>query len=209
MPKTIPTNSHADNLRRQGYRVVAGVDEVGRGSLAGPVVAAAVVLPPRLKLPGVRDSKLLSRRQREAVAVTIKRFALAVGIGWSSPAEIDQNGLTWAVCQSGQRALADLGLNYDAVILDGKHNYLKDYCYSEAIIAADSLCLNVAAASIVAKVARDNYMRRQHQLFPEFNFHANVGYGTPSHLRAIKNGLSPLHRRLFAPIRLREAAHVN
>ncbi|MBW3538614.1 ribonuclease HII [Candidatus Parcubacteria bacterium] len=197
-----PTHKHTRDLISRGYATVAGVDEVGRGSLAGPVVAAAVVLPPGVKLPGVRDSKLLPRRRRETLAVTIKRAAAAVGIGWASSAEIDRYGLTWAVRQSGRRALADLGLKYDAVILDGKHNYLKDHCHAQAIVAADRLCLSVAAASIVAKVARDNYMRRQHRLFPQFGFSENVGYGTPAHLGAIKAGLSPLHRRLFAPVAL-------
>src|SRR4051812_39169277 len=103
-----PTHRHARLLMAEGYQLIAGIDEVGRGCWAGPVVAAAVILPPRAALPGVHDSKLLSALQREAAARLIKARALAIGIGWVAPPEIDANGLTWAVRQSGLRALADM-----------------------------------------------------------------------------------------------------
>ncbi len=200
MKQVVPTHKHTKALIEQGYEIVVGIDEVGRGSIAGPVVAAAVILSPTTRLSGVRDSKVLPRSQREELAVIIKRQATAVGIGWVQSEEIDRHGLTWAVRQSGLRALTNMGSRYHAVILDGKHNYLKDHCFSQVIVGADALCLNVAAASIVAKVARDNYMRLQHKIYPEYGFNFHVGYGTPAHLRAIQNGLSPLHRRLFGPV---------
>jgi ribonuclease HII len=186
--------------------VVAGVDEVGRGSWAGPVTAAAVVLPRGIRLPGVQDSKKLSLPDRQRLARLIKRRAVAVGLGWSSHLEVDRFGLTWAVRQSGLRALAGLRLQYQAVLLDGNHNYLKDHCRAEAVIRADDRCLSVAAASIVAKTARDSFMRYQHRLFPQFGFDTNVGYGTRAHRLAVAQGLSPLHRRLFKPVMLAQTA---
>lgn len=200
MKQVVPSHKHTNALIKQGYEVVVGIDEVGRGCLAGPVVAAAVILHPKTKLPGVRDSKVLTRTQREEISVLIKQKALSVGIGWVHSWEVDQKGLTWAVRQSGIRALMHMNTEYHAVILDGKHNYLKEHCFAQVIVGADAKCLNVASASIVAKVARDNYMRRMHLIYPEFGFDFHVGYGTRAHLEAIQQGLSPLHRRLFAPV---------
>jgi ribonuclease HII len=200
-----PTRKHARALWSLGYPLVAGIDEVGRGCWAGPVVAAAVVLPSRVKLPGVHDSKLLSPAARAACARTIKRRATAIGIGWVSVPEIDSRGLTWAVEQSGLRALYDMRYPYHAVLLDGNHNYLRDLLRSQAIIKGDQLSLEIAAASVVAKVARDTYMTLQHKLYPEYHFHENKGYGTPHHARAVQLSLSPLHRRLFKPVQLAAA----
>lgn len=199
--QVVPSHKHTNALIKQGYEIVVGIDEVGRGCLAGPVVAAAVILHPKAKLPGVRDSKLLTRNQREEVSVLIKQKALSVGVGWVHSWEVDQKGLTWAVRQSGLRALEHMKAEYHAVLLDGKHNYLKDHCFAQVIIGADAKCLNVAAASIIAKVARDNYMRRMHLVYPNYGFDTHVGYGTPSHIEALQIGLTPLHRRLFAPVR--------
>jgi len=181
---------------------VAGVDEVGRGCWAGPVTAAAVILTPSVRLPGVHDSKLLTSSQRERVVTHIRRRAVAVGVGWASSAEIDQYGLSWAVATSGQRALANLGQGYDAVILDGNHNYLQAVCTARAIIRADQLSLSVAAASIIAKVARDRYMRRLDRCYPGYGFARHKGYGTAGHVSALDQGLSPQHRRLFKPIQV-------
>ena len=197
-----PTHRHARSWIARGYRLVAGIDEVGRGCWAGPVTAAAVVLPDGLRLPGVHDSKLLSPVKRADCARLIKRRAVAVGLGWASVAEIDAHGLTWAVRQSGLRALYDLRYPYHAVLLDGNHNYLRDQFSSQAIIKGDQLSLQIAAASIIAKVARDRYMELQHRLYPEYDFAANKGYGTPRHAAAVRHALSPLHRRLFKPVQL-------
>ena len=200
-----PTHRHARALMAAGYPLVAGIDEVGRGCWAGPVVAAAVVLPDGCRLPGVHDSKLLSPEQRAAGARLIKRRATAIGIGWVSVAEIDAHGLTWAVQQSGLRALYDMRFPYHAVLLDGNHNYLRDLFVSQTIIKGDQLSLQIAAASVVAKVARDNYMTLQHKLYPEYDFASNKGYGTPHHAAAVRQALSPIHRRLFKPVQLAAA----
>jgi len=200
-----PTHTHVRALIKSGYPVVAGVDEVGRGCWAGPVVAGAVILPLRLKFSGLTDSKLLTHARRVELARLIKRHALAVGIGWVHSEDIDEHGLTWAVRQSGLRALADMACKYDAVLLDGNHNYLKEHCYAETIIKGDQKSFSIAAASIVAKVARDQYMALQHQLYPDYDFAGNKGYGTPRHAAAVRVSLSPLHRRLFKPVQLASA----
>lgn len=200
-----PTHRHARALMAQGYPLVAGIDEVGRGCWAGPVVAAAVLLPDGCRLPGVHDSKLLTPERRAVAARLIKSRALAVGLGWVSVAEIDANGLTWAVQQSGLRALYDLRYPYHAILLDGNQNYLRGLFVSQAVIKGDQLSLQIAAASVIAKVARDNYMTYQHKLYPEYDFASNKGYGTPRHAAAVRQALSPLHRRLFKPVQLAAA----
>lgn len=207
MKTKAPNHKHALGMIDRGYSVIVGVDEVGRGCLAGPVTAAAVILAPETRVRGARDSKLLSPLQRHHLALTIKRRALAIGLGWASSAEIDEFGLTKAVQLSGLRALKSLGTGYDAVILDGNHNYLRDHCYAEAIIKADQTSLSVACASIVAKVARDRYMSLMHRLYPKYGFNRHKGYGTPEHQQALKYGLTPLHRRLFAPVAKLESAY--
>lgn len=204
--KTTPTNKHVNALIKLGYKNIPGVDEVGRGCLAGPVVAAAVILPARLKLSGVTDSKLISPSKRRKLAITIKQSALAIGLGWVNAEQIDKYGLTWAVSQAAKRALADMAMSYDAVLLDGSHNYLGNDCFVQTVIRGDSHSLNIASASIIAKVARDNYMHAQHKIYPQYGFNNHVGYGTRQHLAALKYGLSPLHRRLFAPVSIIAAA---
>jgi ribonuclease HII len=191
-----------DTLLQQAFRgqIVAGVDEVGRGCLAGPVVVGAVILPVNTRIAGVRDSKMLSAIQRTRLAKVIKRTALAIGLGWASHAEIDAYGLTRALCLGAERALAGLEHSFDAVVLDGKHNYLQNLYRSKSVIRADNLCLSVACASVVAKVARDNFMMHQHRLYPAFGFNRNVGYATPKHLQTLAAATSPIHRRRFAPV---------
>lgn len=181
--------------------IVAGIDEVGRGAWAGPVVAAAVILPPRLKLDGLNDSKLVRPGRRRELDRLIRRAAIAIGIGWASCQEVDENGLTWAVRQSGLRALAGLGASPAIIILDGKHNYLQATHPSQAFVRADSQIVPVAAASIVAKVARDRYMSRLAGCWPGYGFELHKGYGTALHQTALtKLGPSPLHRRSWVPL---------
>ncbi len=196
-----PNRRHEAELWAEGHQLVAGLDEVGRGAWAGPLVAAAVILPQSVRLPGVRDSKLLSRDRRDKLVPRIKRQATAIGVGWASPVEIDQFGLSWALQQAGWRALSALG-QVDVVLLDGQFDYLAPEYRVKTVIKADRCCLSVAAASIVAKVARDNYMTALHRLHPAFGFDTNVGYGTRHHQRALLDGLTPQHRRSFAPIGL-------
>lgn len=195
----IPTRRIESNAP---YGVITGVDEVGRGCLAGPVVAAAVILDEQIDIPLLRDSKKLSKRQRSIVEIQIKQQARYIGIGWVSAVEVDEQGLSWAVKQSGLRALQDLWIKPEFVILDGKHNYLKDSEYkSAAYVGADATESCVAAASIIAKCARDNYMELLANAYPAYGFESHVGYGTIKHKLALKElGPSPYHRQSFAGV---------
>ncbi len=182
---------------------VIGIDEVGRGAWAGPVVAGAVVLPPELVIPGVADSKVLSHASRVRLDRAIRRQALAVGIGWVSAAEVDRQGLSWAVRESGLRALADgvIGAEPYMVVLDGRHNYLDGLHRSVAIVKADALVVPVSAASIVAKVARDRYMQALARRHVGYGFEKHKGYGTALHRAALRElGPSAEHRLSFKPL---------
>ncbi len=189
------------SLRAQ-YPSIAGIDEVGRGCLAGPVVAAAVILGENIDIPLLRDSKKLSKKQRDMTVIEIKQQSKAIGIGWVSATAVDKFGLSWAVKESGIRALQDLEQQVDFVILDGNQNYLKDTEYqSEAYIGADATEGCVAAASIIAKCARDNYMELASKAYPGYGFESHVGYGTAKHKSAIVElGITPLHRQSFAGV---------
>lgn len=183
-----------------------GVDEVGRGCLAGPVVAGAVVLQKRIN--GLKDSKKLSKVQREKLAVRINASA-HVGIGWVWPNEINELGLTESVRLAMKRAVTQIKIEYDELIVDGNYNFFTDEPRSKAIIKADDTVRAVSAASIVAKVARDNYMASEaHTKFPDYQFDRHVGYGTALHLAALKKfGACELHRLNYKPVRvLMEAA---
>lgn len=189
-------------------QTVIGIDEVGRGAWAGPVVASAVVLPAKLDIESVNDSKVLSPALRALLDRRIRRSALSVGIGWVSPAEVDEFGLTWAVRESGLRALAGIPTDGAVVILDGKHNYLADTHRSEVFVGADASVVPVAAASIVAKVARDRYMVAMSRRLPGYGFEFHKGYGTKLHREGLKTrGPSHIHRMSYAP--LRKAANVD
>ena len=193
-------------LREEGYHVVAGVDEAGRGPLAGPVVSAAVILPPDLSgseswLGLLDDSKVLSSAQREIAAAAVRRYALAVGVGQASPEEIDQLGIGRATIEAMMRAVADLAVQPAQLLLDFVH--LKE-CHLpfQAIVKGDSISYSIAAASNVAKVTRDSWMREADALFPGYSFARNKGYPTAQH-RACLRKLGPctIHRRSFAPVR--------
>lgn len=180
--------------------ILVGIDEVGRGCWAGPVVSGAVILPGAL--PGVRDSKLLSQRQREILAATIEIEAVAWAIGWASSQEVDELGLSGAVRLSMERALAGIEADYDEVVIDGNVNFLAALPHTHTLIKADQLVPAVSAASILAKVARDSFMRQQALLHPGYGFERHVGYGTTAHRQALSRlGICELHRRSVAPIR--------
>lgn len=188
-------------------QVVVGIDEVGRGAWAGPVTAGAVILEPHLVIDGLRDSKLLTPLARRRLNRTLRAQAQAVGLGWVSATEVDEQGLSWAVRESGLRALTALDRSFDIVILDGKFNYLTGYHPSITLVKADSLVTPVAAASVVAKVARDHYLERLARRYPDYGFASHKGYGTRAHAAAIAQlGCSPHHRRSWGP--LAEAANV-
>ena len=198
----IPTREHELAIRAAGARLVAGIDEVGRGPLAGPVVVAAVVLPVEDPpwLGALRDSKRLSPAVRETLAQRVLADA-AVGIAAATVREIDTLGIVPAVRLAARRALALLPCMPDALLLDAFP--LPDWDgLQDAPIDGDALCSAVAAASIVAKVARDRIMEGLAHRFPGYGFERNRGYGTAEHYAALERlGPSPVHRRSFAPIR--------
>jgi len=186
-----------NTLKDSGSLLVAGIDEVGRGSLAGPLVAAAVALPYNCSLE-LFDSKVLNAKTRTTLSEEIKTMAIGFGLGWVTNVEIDENGLAWALQEVYIRALLDINLEISKIILDGNVNYLREYELCETCIKGDSKIACVSAASIIAKVARDNYMYSQSVDYPEYGYETNVGYGTISHRKAIcKYGVTDLHRTSF------------
>lgn len=206
MPQQMPTLEHETRLWNAGYRCIAGVDEVGRGALAGPVVAAAVALPIHAAQDGVwaevRDSKLLAAAQRERLAEQIKQEAQAWGVGACAAEEIDQFGIAAATRLAMARALACLAPAADYLLIDWVRLDAINIP-QESMIKADAHIVSVAAASILAKVWRDRWMSDHAEAFPDFGFAANNGYGTGDHLAAITRcGPCAIHRHSFAPMRL-------
>jgi len=188
-------------LYRRGYNYIAGVDEVGRGPLAGPVVAAAVVLTPHHVFPGVDDSKKLTPLKREKAYADIVSRALAVGIGIIDHNEIDLINILKASLKAMDRAVAQLTCPVDYILVDGIHP-IPAVTSQLAVKDGDSLSLPIAAASIIAKVIRDRMMDIYHLHYPCYNFACNKGYGTREHLEAIRNyGYCPLHRKTFRGVK--------
>jgi ribonuclease HII len=203
--KTFPTLDHEAWLWANGYASIAGVDEAGRGALAGPLVAAAVILPPdracATTLAGVRDSKLLTRRVRETLYARVKECALATGIAIIPARLVDAAGLTAAGQLAFRRAIASLPHRPDFLLLDAFR--LRDSEIPQlALIHGDARCLSVAAASVVAKVYRDHLMSELHERFPGYAFHRHNGYSTAAHQAALAaHGPCSEHRRSYAPVR--------
>ena len=197
----IPTLARESALWAKGCRYVAGLDEVGRGPLAGPVVAAAVVLPQNAKIiAGLRDSKQMTARQRDRVAAVIRDTAAAWAVGAASPREIDRLNILGATALAMRRALSLLSQAPDHVLVDG-NPFPELRCEHEAIVKGDATCLSIAAASVLAKQARDRLMILLASRFPAFGWEQNMGYGTAEHLAAIEaNGRTPHHRRSFGPV---------
>ncbi len=191
---------------RQGHRLIAGVDEVGRGAWAGPVVAAAVILPlanPGLRaaLRGVNDSKQLTRRQRERLAAVIGEVAVAVGVGGANALEVDRHGLLAATRAAMQRAVAMLAPPPEALLIDAVDLSAVVPLPQESPVYGDSRSLSIAAASIVAKVSRDRWMVGLDERFPGYGFADHKGYGTPDHCAALERlGVCEAHRLSYAPI---------
>jgi ribonuclease HII len=181
--------------------MIVGIDEVGRGCWAGPLVAGAVVLDAPIQ--GLKDSKLLTKKARERLDAEIRVMAAAFGIGWVTPAELDTWGLTEAVRMAMRRAFSAITVPYKKVIIDGNYNYFPDVANCEAVIDADDHVPAVSAASIIAKVARDRYMADMAAAFPGYSFEKHVGYGTAAHRAALAlQGVCDLHRRSFKPVQL-------
>ncbi|MBI2843390.1 MAG: ribonuclease HII [Armatimonadetes bacterium] len=184
-----------------GHQRVAGVDEAGRGPLAGPVVAAAVILPSDFDLDGIRDSKTLTPAQRETAYARIVERASAVGVGIVGPETVDRLNILQATFEAMRVALADMGAPFDFVLVDGSHPIPGLGADQLAVIDGDARSASVAAASIVAKVTRDCIMTELAKKFPGYGFEKHKGYGTEEHLRAIdERGVCSIHRRSFSPV---------
>jgi ribonuclease HII len=186
--------------------IVAGVDEVGRGPLAGPVVAAAVVLDPAHPVEGLRDSKALSSRRRRVLARAIRCSARAFAIGFATVEEIDRLNILQASLLAMERALDRLGLDPDIVLVDGNRApaawATRRSLEVQTVVHGDRSVPEISAASIIGKVCRDRLLDRWHRRYPEYGFERNKGYATAQHLDAISaHGITPIHRRSFAPVR--------
>ncbi|PIS30220.1 ribonuclease HII [Candidatus Saganbacteria bacterium CG08_land_8_20_14_0_20_45_16] len=188
-------------LWRQGWQFIAGIDEAGRGPLAGPIVAAAVILLPHSRLPGLNDSKLLSEQKREQLYGLILEQALAVGVAEVSHKTIDRLRIGQANTLVMEKAVKAIGFKPDYLLIDGRSSLKKLAIPQQAIIDGDALCASIAAASVIAKVTRDRIMLRYHLKHPQYNFAGHKGYGTREHFRLLKKyGPCPIHRRSFAPV---------
>ncbi|MEO0074531.1 MAG: ribonuclease HII [candidate division WOR-3 bacterium] len=190
-----------DLLFWQKKVVFCGVDEVGRGALAGPVVAAAVILPPFIKLKGLKDSKQLPAKQREYFNKLIRKKALAIGIGLATHHEIDRYNIRNATFMAMKRAMRKLNQQCDLALVDG---FAIPDCVikTKGLIKGDERSISIACASIIAKVYRDRLMTRLHKKYPQYNFFKNKGYPTVEHKKIISQiGPSPIHRKSFQPVR--------
>jgi ribonuclease HII len=185
----------------EAIRLICGVDEAGRGPLAGPVYAAAVILNPARRIRGLDDSKQLSERVRDVLAPRIKERALAWAVAFATVEEIDRLNIYWATMLAMQRAVAALNAVPHEVLVDGNRCPKLDHPV-RAIVGGDATVRCISAASILAKTERDAEMKRQHERFPQYGFGQHKGYGTPEHLAALQqHGPCELHRRSFAPVR--------
>ena len=186
-----------NSLYAEGYQMICGVDEAGRGPLAGPVCAAAVILPKDLVLPGLNDSKKLTDRKRRELFPIIKEQAIAYGIGLASHEEIDEINILQATYLAMERAIAQLEGKADFALIDG--NRAKDFGLPvRTVIKGDSLSASIAAASVLAKVTRDDIMLEMAEKYPEYGFEVHKGYGTKAHYEALRaHGHSEIHRLTF------------
>lgn len=185
--------SHFDN----GIKIICGVDEAGRGPLAGPVCAAAVILPANIEIPGLNDSKKLSDKKRRELYPIIKEQAVAYGIAFADHNEIDQINILQATYLAMERAINQLSAKPELALIDG--NRAKDFGIPvETVVHGDSLSASIAAASVLAKVTRDDYMLKMAEEYPGYDFEIHKGYGTKAHYAALtEQGPSPIHRMSF------------
>lgn len=186
-----------DSIYENGFAAICGVDEAGRGPLAGPVCAAAVILPPHLEIPGLDDSKKLTDKRRRELMPIIKEQALAYGIAFATHEEIDSINILQATFLAMERAIAQLNGKADFALIDG--NREKDFGLPvQTVVKGDSLSANIAAASVLAKVTRDDYMDEMAKVYPEYGFEIHKGYGTKAHYEALRTyGHCPIHRLSF------------
>jgi len=187
---------YEESIRKLGYKLIAGIDEVGRGALAGPVFASSVILPEGFFSPLIRDSKKLTKLQREKAFALIEREAVSIGIGQISPKEVDEINVYQASKKAMLLAVADSPVLPDHLIIDAMS--LPSTLPQEAIIKGDSLSISIAAASIIAKVTRDRLMTSLDEVYPVYGFARNKGYGTLEHRNALKKyGASEIHRKSY------------
>jgi ribonuclease HII len=181
----------------QNFKVICGVDEAGRGPLAGPVCAAAVILPPNAEIPGLNDSKKLSDKRRRELFPVIKEKAIAYGIAFADHKEIDEINILQATYLAMERAMAQLSVKPDLALIDG--NRTKDFGIPvETVVHGDSLSASIAAASVLAKVTRDDYMLQMAEEYPGYGFEIHKGYGTKAHYAALaERGPCQIHRMTF------------
>lgn len=186
-----------EELFSQGYAAVCGIDEAGRGPLAGPVCAAAVILPKNLEIPGLNDSKKLSDKRRRELFPIIQQQAIAYGIGFASHEEIDEINILQATFLAMKRALAAMETKPEFVLIDG--NRETDFGLPvKTVVKGDSLSANIAAASVLAKVSRDDVMEAMAEEYPQYGFEIHKGYGTKAHYEALRTyGPCPIHRLSF------------
>lgn len=186
-----------DGFYAEGIQIICGVDEAGRGPLAGPVCAAAVILPPHLEIPGLTDSKKLSDKKRRELFPIIQEKAIAWGIGLASEKEIDEINILQATFLAMQRAMDQLSVRPELALIDG--NREKDFGLPvKTVVKGDSFSMNIAAASILAKVTRDNWMIQMAETYPQYGFEIHKGYGTKAHYAALTaHGPCPIHRMTF------------
>ena len=190
--------THERRLWDSGRSLIAGVDEVGRGPLAGPVVAAAVILPHDFDVLGIDDSKKLSPKKREELAEVIKEKALAWSVGWVGPERIDEINILEATKEAMTQAVQGLSLQPDHVLIDGNFTVRALALPQTAIVKGDANSTSIAAASILAKVTRDRYMEEMDAVYPGYAFASNKGYGTKAHYDGLKaQGPTPIHRKSF------------
>ena len=182
---------------QEGYQIVAGIDEAGRGPLAGPVVAAAVIFSRDYSNPEIKDSKQLSAAKREKLFEIINQEAVAIGTAVVDTEIIDRLNILQATCQAMREAVLELSTSPDFLLIDGLHR-IPLVTPQKPVVKGDRLSISIAAASIIAKVSRDRIMEIYHRQFPQYNFRQNKGYGTKEHCNAIKQyGLSKVHRKSF------------
>jgi ribonuclease HII len=198
--KLVEMSEYERLYKSQGFTLIAGIDEVGRGPLAGPVVAAAVILPDDFQILGIDDSKKLTESKREELYESIRSTAISIGVGIIEAKEIDEINIYEATKKAMYAALNQLHIRPDFLLVDAMK--LTTPMPSEAIIKGDSKSISIAAASVIAKVTRDRMMKEIGIHYPEYRFEQNMGYGTKEHLEALQlYGATPYHRRSFAPVK--------
>ena len=200
--KTPPSLAIEKQLWENGFQAVVGLDEVGRGSWAGPLAVGAAVLPMTTRVNGVRDSKMLTEREREALYGRLASWCRAWSVGMVSHAECDEIGMSAAQKLAAKRAIDGLGLTPDMVLIDGNWDFVSESIgpgKTKLIVKGDATCLSISTASVLAKVTRDRVMRSEDENFPAFNFADNKGYPCPRHKMALQaHGPSSIHRRSWA-----------